>query len=578
MLVTPESSPNETAVPGARSQRATPGPADPAHASRTGAPPTQSRRPRNLEQLDALRHWTRALIASPSPASTLERVLRGMCRLLGQDAAAVWELASDGALRRVASHGLSSDYLQAIASLAPGQGATGIAVGTGRVIAVADISADPRVSATHLLEQEGIRAFASAPLLCQRGVIGSLNLYRREPHTFTDDETELLASFADVVAAALEIAGLREGMAGALVELAAKEATLATVVRSAADGIIVIDDEWRVLVFNPACERLTGWRADEVVGRRCFEFLRCHQCGEEALCGNTCPMLPIFNFARADVPYGELLVNTQDGGERWVGASWSVARDEPSGHPMAVMVLRDITAAKEVDQMKSAIIGLVSHELRTPLTSIRMLSELLIHHEFDSAEGKEVLGDIVREAKRLGELIDNILEVARIEGGQVPLHLEPVAVGPIVAEAVSLLRAQTKIHTFRVEVPEDHPPVRADPRRLRQILDNLLANAIKYSPAGGCVSVQAVTSGAKAHLTVSDQGVGIAPEELAQLFEPFRRIPSEEFQGVPGTGLGLHIARSLVERQGGRIRAESTPGQGSSFTFTLPLADIPFAR
>lgn len=546
-------------------------PVDPAGAAATGAP-AWPRRQGDRERLDALRHWTRALMISPSPADTLERILRGMCRLLGMGAAAVWEIVEGVGVRPVASYGLSQDYLRSLASFAPGEGVTGIAPDHRKVVAVADVSSDPRVSAAALFEQEGVRAFASAPLLShQRGSIGSLNVYRRDPHTFSADELDLVAGFADMISAALELAHLREGMAGALAQLAGKEAMLESVVRNAGDGIILIDDEWRVLLFNPACERLTGWRAEEVVGRRCSQFLRCHQCGEEALCENACPMLPIFSFGRADVPYAELLVNARDGGERWVGASWSVARDGSNGHPTAVMVLRDITAAKEVDQMRSAIIGLVSHELRTPLTSIRMLSELLIQHRFDSAEGKEMLQDIVREAKRLGQLIENILEVARIEGGQVPLHLQPVALASIVAEAVALLRAQTGTHKFHMDVAKDFPLVQADPERLRQILDNLLANAIKYSPAGGRVSVRAARGSGEAHVSVSDEGLGIAPEELAHLFEPFRRVSRVDVAQVPGTGLGLYIARSLLERQGGRIWAESTPGQGSIFTFTLPL-------
>lgn len=546
----------------------------PASAKPDGAFPT-ARRLRSDSRLrkDALRQWTRALVAHPSPARVLERILRGLCRLLREDAAAVWEIDEDGKLRRVASYGLSREYVEAVPNLGPSGGVTRIAAQTRQPITVTTVSTDARVSAAQPLEEEGIRAFVSVPLLARHGAAGSLNVYRRHPHTFTRDELDLVAGFADVVGAALENAHLREKMAGAVAELAAQRATLASIVQNAADGIVLIDDQWRVLLLNPACERLTGWRAAEVVGQLCSQFLRCHHCDEEPLCENACPMLPIFNLSSAAVPYRELLVNTRDGGERWVGVSWSVARDGPSRRPTAVMVLRDITAAKEVDQMKSAIIGLVSHELRTPLTSIRMLSELLLEHPFDSAEGRGVLSDIAVESQRLGQLVDSILEVARIEGGQVPLHLEPVPLQPLVAAAVALLSAQSAIHTFQVEVPEDFPRVRADPERLRQILDNLLGNAVKYSPTGGSVTIRAVAAADEAYVSATDEGLGIAPEELTHLFEPFRRIGSPDVARVPGTGLGLHIARSLLERQGGRIWAESTPGEGSTFTFALPLAD-----
>lgn len=539
-----------------------------------GAFPTP-RRPRLPNQLrkDALRQWTRALVAHPSPARILERILRGLCRLLREDAAAVWEIDEDGKLRRVASYGLSREYIEAVPNLAASEGVTGIAALTRRPVTVTNVSTDARVRAAQLLEKEGIRAFASVPLIARHGATGNLNVYRRHPHSFTRDELDVVTGFADVVGAALENAHLREKTAVAVAEFAAERATLASIVQNAADGIVLIDDQWRVLLLNPASERLIGWRAQEVVGQPCSQFLRCHHCGDEALCEKACPMLPIFNLGSAGVPYTELLVNTRDGGERWVGVSWSAAKGGPSGRSTAVMVLRDITAAKEVDQMKSAIIGLVSHELRTPLTSIRMLSELLLEHPFDSTEGKGVLRDIAVESQRLGQLVDSILEVARIEGGQVPLHLEPVPLQPLVAAAVALLSAQSAIHTFQVDVPEDFPRLRTDPERLRQILDNLLGNAVKYSPTGGIVTIRAVAAAVEAYVSVTDEGLGIAPEELTHLFEPFRRIGSPDVARVPGTGLGLHIARSLLERQGGRIWAESTPGEGSTFTFALPLAD-----
>lgn len=518
----------------------------------------------------------RAVASSLALEEVLARILEAACELLEACAAAVWELKDDGALRRRAALGLSETYLHTVADLSAGEGVTGLAARDGKIVAIADAAADPRVSVRALWAEEGIRAFVSAPLTARERMVGALNVYRRDTHRFAPDELDLLAGFADLAAAAINNAQLHERTLHALSEVEAREALLSTVIGHASDGIIVLDDQYRVVLFNPACEQLTGQRAAEVVGRRCFEFLRCHRCGEAPLCEGACPMTPIFALAQHAIPYSELMVNTSGGRERWVGASWAAVPDGPEGRPLAVMVLRDITAAREADQMKSAIIGLVSHELRTPLTSIRMLSELLVEHDFPPPEARPLLEDIASEARRLGRLIEQVLEVARLEGGRVAFAPQPVAVPPLVTAAVDLLRSQTGRHSFDLDLPPDLPPVHADPDRLRQVLDNLVANAVKYSPAGGRITIRAVAQGQEMQISVSDEGIGIPPEALPRLFTPFSRLAGADQVHIEGIGLGLHIARSLVALHGGRIWATSTPGPGSTFHFTVPLT-VPLA-
>jgi signal transduction histidine kinase len=233
------------------------------------------------------------------------------------------------------------------------------------------------------------------------------------------------------------------------------------------------------------------------------------------------------------------------------------------------MVLRDITAAKEMDELKSTLLSTISHELRTPLTSIRALSELLVEHEFDPDEARQAAETINRESERLTRLVDNVLDAARIEAGRLPTYPKPISLVEVIGEALGVLHARPGPR-FRVEVPSDLPLVKADPDRLRQVLDNLFSNAVKYGPPEGVVRVRAQRDGDLARIAVSDQGPGIPSEHLPRLFDRFHRVGGENAPG--GTGLGLFISNSLVELMGGRMQVSSRPGRGSSFSFTLPLA------
>lgn len=510
-----------------------------------------------------------AAVSSLSLPEVLEQVLHGIRQLLGASAAAAWGIER-GLLRRLAAVGLSERYILAATTLPLDEGITGHAAREGRILAVADVSADPRVKLRELWAQEGIRSFVSAPLVTNGKVHGALNVYWRAVHGFSDEELDLLGGFANLAAAAIANARLHADTERALAEVSRQKDMLDNLVRNANDGIVVIDDQRRVVLFSPAAERLTGWKAAEVLGRSCFTFLRCRRC-DGPLCDSACPLVPLFEAGPGglDASYSELQIETADGRRRWIGASWAVSRDALGSGPAAVLILRDITAAKEVDQMKSAIIAMVSHELRTPLTSIRALSELLVQHDFSPDESRELLRSINRESERLARLIANILDVARIEAGKMPYYPRALALRPIVEQAISMLASQTHGHRFIVTIPDTLPWLLADPERLRQILDNLLSNAVKYSPDGGAIEVGASAGEREVEVWVSDEGVGIPFEQRDRVFERFHRL---ERGNVGGTGLGLHIARSLVELHGGRIWVESRPSGGSTFRFTIPRA------
>jgi signal transduction histidine kinase len=255
----------------------------------------------------------------------------------------------------------------------------------------------------------------------------------------------------------------------------------------------------------------------------------------------------------------------------------------------------DVTREREVDRLQSEFVSVVSHELRTPLTSILGYTELLLAREFDPSERREFIQTVYKEADHLSSLVEDLLNVSRLDAGKIKLERWIMALPKLVRELVAQLNTELDVerHRMLLDVPDNLPPIYADRDRVRQILSNLLSNAIKYSPEGGEVVLQATVLQRPAGnatlsnrpasapplppepamlISVRDRGIGIPQHELTRIFERFYRVDNSNTRRIGGTGLGLAITRALVELHGGRIWAESTPGEGSTFYVTLPLA------
>jgi signal transduction histidine kinase len=211
----------------------------------------------------------------------------------------------------------------------------------------------------------------------------------------------------------------------------------------------------------------------------------------------------------------------------------------------------------------------VSHEFRTPLTSIRAFSELLRDETFSSPEVREFAGDINREAERLTRLIGDLLDLDRLESGQMTPQLEELDLNALVQEATT--RPYGPQHTVWLELDPALPTLLGDRDKLIQLVLNLVSNGVRYSPDGGVVTVETRGQPGQVHLCVRDEGIGIAAADLETIFEPYRRVDSEATARIQGTGLGLPIVRQIAELHGGRTWAESELGVGSTFHVTLPL-------
>ena len=234
----------------------------------------------------------------------------------------------------------------------------------------------------------------------------------------------------------------------------------------------------------------------------------------------------------------------------------------------------DAEAGEAASRFRAELISTLAHEMRTPLTSIKGYSTALLMDEvrFDPRTQQEFLQIIDEECDTLETLIHDLLESSLIDAGRLKLEPQPVMLHRLVGGLVAETEHRTRRHRFLVDFPSDFPLVDADPRRIEQVLRNLLDNAAKYSPQGGMVVVRGEVRPSQVLVSVADQGVGIAPEHLNRLFEKFFRIESSFNHHIVGSGLGLPIARTIVEAHGGHIWAESKLGEGSTFCFTLPVS------
>ena len=234
------------------------------------------------------------------------------------------------------------------------------------------------------------------------------------------------------------------------------------------------------------------------------------------------------------------------------------------------LMLTDVTRLRHLDEVKTGLISTVSHELKTPLTSIRLAIHVLLNEKLGplSPQQMELLVTAREDSDRLYRVIEDLLDISRIESGQAEIKLQPVNVEELVLQATDKMRAaflDRKI-TLDLELAPDVPRVLADPTRLQLVFDNLLSNALKYTRMGGQVTITARPEDSMVRFAVEDTGIGIAPEFLPRIFEKFFRVPGQE---QISSGLGLTIAKEIVEAHGGTINVASEPGKGTKFTFTV---------
>jgi PAS domain S-box-containing protein len=346
--------------------------------------------------------------------------------------------------------------------------------------------------------------------------------------------------------------------------LADKKSTEA-VIRSVAEGLVVVDARGKVVMMNPAAEKLLGVSKKDKIGKSLYDNLK-----EEQL-------ISLVKDSRDKEGKEIELISPQDETKKTLRASTAVVENENGQTVGMVSVLSDITKQKELDRMKTNFVSSVSHELRTPLVAIdKSLSLVMNKSAGDLSETQERFLSIAeRNLKRLNILVNDLLDLSKLEAGKVGLRVEPASIDKIITDSVETLNtwAQTKSITINTEFQQDLPKLSLDAARINQVLNNLIGNAIKFTPQEGIITVRANLdpSGNAIEVSVADNGIGISPKDLPRVFEKFYQSGERVSTDINGTGIGLTISKEIVELHGGKIWAESERDKGAKFIFTLPL-------
>ncbi len=348
-------------------------------------------------------------------------------------------------------------------------------------------------------------------------------------------------------------------MAGRIQQLfdsiAAEQARLEAVFDASTDAMVALARDTTVRFLNPAAVQVLGGSMSSAIGRPFIETARDYELDalvRQAIAAPGEPHTSVITFGPGRIPLHASAVPIANGGD------WA-----------ALLLLTDLTEVQRVDQVRRDFVSNVSHELRTPLASIRALIETIEVGGVDPGDQAGFLARIRQQVDRLTALVNELLDLSRIESGAIDLRPEDVALGEVIAEAASLLRTETDARGITIGCPaRGEGVVEADRASLLRMVSNLLDNAIKYSPPGGVIHVTVTDEGALVALHVRDEGPGIPEPEVPRVFERFYK--GEQSRADSGTGLGLAIVKHLVRAHGGTAAVTSREGQGAEFTVRLP--------
>lgn len=406
-------------------------------------------------------------------------------------------------------------------------------------------------SATRFTLDDGIRR------------VGVLAMTRSGGQALEADGVQFLSHVRHELAVALRGAQLREAL-----EL--ERAELSAVFEGASDAIVLVDDEHRVVRANAAAGALLGTDPSGIIGLECAEALACHEGGMDA-CRDGCPFAHVIATGE---PIG--------GHERTLGpgipepvhvvGSYALASRSAGGSAMAVAVFRDTTQVAHLQELRRGFIATVSHELRTPLALIKGYVDTLIHLDLDPHATREYLERIDETTERLTQLVRQTLDVTQLAVGQLILERSPIPITDLLGAANDDLRLRHPQLVADLVCEEPTPTVDVDAARIRQVLDNLLDNAVKYGPPGGPIRINATSSDGWVSVEVEDRGVGVPAEERELVFEQFHRGGNVRESTRSGYGLGLSISRRIVEAHGGQLFLASTNGDGTRVVMRLPAA------
>lgn len=507
------------------------------------------------------------------PDAVLQRIADLARKVVPAKYAALGVTDEHGRVHTFVTSGITARERRLLGDIPQGHGLIGELIRTRRPLLVNDIAADPR-SVGYPANHPPMNTLLGVPILLGNRALG--NLYLTEPlesDVFTEDDLSALTILAVHTAQAIDRANLfaeaRQSQRRAEeqrdhLDVILNSMAAAVLIQNAPDGHVeVVNNAARMMLFEAQ-----DFGARRPQAGRDYEILHANGSALDQ------QQWPAFRAWRGEMvrntPY---VFVTRSKREIPVLAQAAPLRDSEGHVRRVVIVFHDITRMREAEQLKDDFLSLVSHELRTPLTAIHGGAYLLSRQgdSVDAETRQEILDDLVRESERLDRTLANILTLTAIEAGQVDPELEPLPIGPLVRQRAAEMRKRVPGREFTVEVAPNLPPAEGSAEPLGQVLDNLYENAVKYSPHGTPIHTRAETDGATIRISVVDEGFGIAPENVADVFERFRRPGADP--SVRGMGLGLYLSRHLMSAMRGSLSVTSPGvGKGATFTIVLPVA------
>ena len=404
------------------------------------------------------------------------------------------------------------------------------------------------------------------PLLIGGRSIGLMYVLRTvNAGSFCGMDQSLMKAFAEQAAIAVQNARLAH-------LLAEEKYRIELILENSADGIITIDADRKITGMNRAMEQLTGYSRDELLGKECFKVLMLRDWEGKNICPLLCPMIEKSDTFKRSFEF-QGIIRTKDGKDTYVSISYSIIRN-PEGKPVnAIGNVRDVSRLKELENLRETFLSMLGHQLQTPISIIKGYTSTLIHSgdKLDKDTIQKGLQVIEEESDRLSRVMNKLLLASRLSTGTSVIKREIIDIKMICWKVIRRLKTLTYKHTFEVNISPDFPSVKADPDLIEEVLSNLLENAVKYSPDGGKITVSGESDSQYMRISISDEGIGIAEEDIPHLFERFYRIEKGVAKNIKGLGLGLYLSKIIVEAHGGKIDVFSKPGQGSKFTVFLPL-------
>lgn len=514
-----------------------------------------------LQQREYLLRIARAMTSRLALSDVLRLVIEHAVSLVAGQAGLIALRRSDDTLAVAAGYGIDRDLLGYFAPLLtdipPSAFDANAPWWTMRWL-------QRRLAAVASLMDLPLGEAVAVPLTMADDLIGVILVFRGlQAARFSPVDRQLLADFADIAAIAVRNAQLFQ-------RVIEERRQLQTLVVHTEEGVAILDPEGTIRLFNPSLAAMTGWPSDDAVGRPATEVLQLVDEAGEPVRTPATPLLAQPEDGKPRRVEGWLLQRHGRPGP-YVSVTLSPLYDDSGRLFSVVLNFQDVTRFKEAEDLKSTFISVISHELKTPLALITGYAETLDRDDvrWDDETVRESLAIIKEESARLNRLIEDLLDAARIEAGALKLKMSYVRVDELARSVVEALRPLERDRLIALDFPVDLPAVFADPERIRQVLRNLVSNAIKYSPAGSLVRVGGTVQDGEVVLFVADEGQGIPVEEQQRLFGRFVR--GSAGRSTSGAGLGLYLSKAIVEAHGGRIWVESEPGRGSTFYFSLPI-------